>query len=284
MLKLGNININDDRHTYVMGIVNATTDSFSDGGSFIDKDKAIEHAMKLVADGADIIDIGAESTRPGFIPVSAQEEIERLVPIIEGIRQRSDVPISIDTYKAKVAREVLKHGVELINDISFCQDEDMAKAVAKARCAYCLMHNYKNTKDGQQINDIQAYQNELADDNYVSSFMEQSADKIAQLVKVGVSKDDIIFDPGIGFNKNYQQNLRLIKALGGMKELGCQLLLGVSRKSVIGNTLDVPVDDRLEGTLALTAFAAMQDCKVVRVHDVKENVRVIKMLEAVLYC
>lgn len=282
MLNSGNIHFDDDRKTYVMGIVNATEDSFSDGGLFLKADAAIDHAMGLIKDGADIIDIGAESTRPGFKVVSADEELSRLIPIIKGLKERTDVPISIDTYKSVVAREVLKEGVALINDISFVSDEKMPELIASHGCAYCLMHNVNNVSDGNQSNIIENLDGEAADDAYVTRFMKECEDKADMLVKAGALRQQIIIDPGIGFNKNYQQNLRLTKELGKLRKLGYETLLGVSRKSIIGNALGLPTDQRLEGTLALTALAVLSDCRIVRVHDVKENVRVIRMLEAVM--
>lgn len=282
MLNSGNIHFDDDRKTYVMGIVNATEDSFSDGGLFLKADAAIDHAMGLIKDGADIIDIGAESTRPGFKVVSADEELSRLIPIIKGLKERTDVPISIDTYKSVVAREVLKEGVALINDISFVSDEKMPELIASQGCAYCLMHNVNNVSDGNQSNIIENLDGEAADDAYVTRFMKECEDKADMLVKAGALRQQIIIDPGIGFNKNYQQNLRLTKELGKLRKLGYETLLGVSRKSIIGNALGLPTDQRLEGTLALTALAVLSDCRIVRVHDVKENVRVIRMLEAVM--
>lgn len=282
MLNSGNIHFDDDRKTYVMGIVNATEDSFSDGGLFLKADAAIDHAMGLIKDGADIIDIGAESTRPGFKVVSADEELSRLIPIIKGLKERTDVPISIDTYKSVVAREVLKEGAELINDISFVSDEKMPELIASHGCAYCLMHNVNNISDGNQSNIIENLDGEAADDAYVTRFMKECEDKADMLVKAGALRQQIIIDPGIGFNKNYQQNLRLTKELGKLRKLGYETLLGVSRKSIIGNALGLPTDQRLEGTLALTALAVLSDCRIVRVHDVKENVRVIRMLEAVM--
>lgn len=263
---IGNKTFSKDK-TYVMGILNATPDSFSDGGQFNDVSKAIDRVAEMLDEGADIIDVGGESTRPGFEPVSVQEEIDRTAPIIEAITRRFDVPVSIDTYKAQTAEQAIKAGAAMINDVwGFKKDEQMAVVAAKYDVACCLMHNRENTE----------YKNFLKD---MKADLKESV-KLA--LKAGVSKDKIILDPGVGFAKTYEQNLAAIKYVGELRMLGYPILLATSRKSVIGQTLNLEKDKRVEGTIATTVFGALCGCNFVRVHDIKENVRAIKMINAVL--
>lgn len=255
------------KHTYVMGILNVTPDSFSDGGKFNVFDNALRHAVAMAEDGADIIDIGGESTRPGYTKISDEEEIERVVPIIEAVRKEIDIPISLDTYKSKVAQAGITAGAALINDIwGFKYDLDMAGVVAKGDVAACLMHNRG-----------EAVYNDFMVDVYAD--LKESIDLA---LNAGVDKDKIMIDPGVGFAKNTEQNLQVINKLEVLNSLGYPILLGCSRKSVIGNTLELPVGERLEGTLVTTTFAVMKHVPFVRVHDVKENVRTIRMAEAIL--
>ncbi|MBQ7775588.1 MAG: dihydropteroate synthase [Lachnospiraceae bacterium] len=266
-MQIGNKKFNMDRHTYVMGILNVTPDSFSDGGKWNDRDKALKHVEDMLQEGMDIVDIGGESTRPGHTQISEEEEIARVVPVIEAIRQNFDVPISLDTYKAEVAKAGIAAGVDLINDIwGLKYDADMAQVIAQSGVACCLMHNRKEP-------DYQSFLQDVATDL-------QESIRLAKLA--GIAEDKIILDPGVGFAKSYDNNLEIINSLEKLKELGYPLLLGTSRKSVIGYALDLPADERVEGTLVTTVFGVLKGCSFVRVHDIKENVRAIRMVEAIL--
>lgn len=268
VMRIGNRDFILENHTYIMGILNVTPDSFSDGGNYNQIDTALFHVEEMLRDGADIIDIGGESTRPGYVQISVEEEIERVVPAIEQIKKRFDVPISLDTYKAEVAEAGIKAGADLINDIWGLKDDDrMSEVIAKAGVPCCLMHNRKEAVYQDYIQDV------LAD-------LEESLE-LAR--KAGIERDRIILDPGIGFAKTYEQNLVLLQQLEALHSFGCPILLGTSRKSVIGLTLDVPADERLIGTVATTVMGAMKGCSFVRVHDIKENVQAIKMTEAILH-
>ncbi|MDQ0091777.1 dihydropteroate synthase [Paenibacillus anaericanus] len=255
--------------TLVMGILNVTPDSFSDGGRYNDVDRAVAHALQMVADGADLIDIGGESTRPGHEPVGEQEELERVIPIVEALhREAPGIPISVDTYKSVVAREALKAGGHIINDIwGFKQDPDMAKVAAQYGCPVILMHN---RHDRNYTNLIQDVANDLM----------QSVD-IAKAA--GVLDENILLDPGIGFAKDYAENLKVMRELDELMKLGYPLLLGTSRKRFIRTALDLPVEDTLQGTAATVAFGIAQGCQIVRVHDVLEIKRTVKMCDAMLY-
>lgn len=266
-MRIGSREFSVSGHTYVMGILNMTPDSFSDGGKWNDMDRALYHVEKMLAEGADVIDIGGESTRPGYTQVSVQEEIHRVAPMIEAVKARFDVPVSLDTCKSEVAGEGIFAGADLINDIwGLKQDKRMAGLIAESGKPCCLMHNRKNAE--------------------YHDFMKNLTDELAETLKLaevaGIRRDRIILDPGVGFAKSYEQNLKVIGRLEELKGLGCPLLLGCSRKSVVGLALDLPADQRLEGTLATTVLAVIKGCMFVRVHDVKENVRTIKMTEAVL--
>lgn len=266
-MKIGNREFDLLNHTYIMGILNVTPDSFSDGGKFDQLDTALYQAEKMLKEGADIIDIGGESTRPGFAYVPAEEEIERTIPVIEGIQKRFDTVISIDTYKAETARAAIKAGASLVNDVwGLKRDDEIANVIAQAKVACCLMHNRTNTEYVHFMKDIKAD-------------LEESME-LAR--KAGISKDQIILDPGVGFAKSVEQNLEAIGKVGELLEFGCPVLLATSRKSVIGKTLDLEVDQRLEGTLVTTVMGVMAGCSFVRVHDVKENKRAIQMTRAIL--
>ena len=266
-IEIGNREFDVKNHTYVMGILNVTPDSFSDGGKYDQLDRALFHAQEMIDDGADIIDVGGESTRPGYTMISDEEEIERTVPVVEALKERFDIPISIDTYKSKVAKTNIKAGADLVNDIwGMKYDKDMAKLVADTKVACCLMHN--------------------RDEASYKHFMKEMIEDIKESVKIakeaGVKNKRIILDPGVGFGKTYDNNLEAIRCLKDLEELGYPVLLGTSRKSVIGLSLDLPSDQRMEGTLATTVMGVMQGVAFVRVHDVKENKRAIMMTEAVL--
>ena len=266
-MKIGNREFDVKNKTYIMGILNITPDSFSDGGKWNDMDQALKHTETMIEDGTDILDIGGESTRPGHIPVGAQEEIERVLPVIEAVKKRFDIPISVDTYKASVAEEALKHGADLIIDIwGLNYEPQMAEVIAKYQVPCCLMHNKSTTE----------YQNFLID------MLAETQECVNIAKKAGIADDKIILDPGIGFGKTYEMNLMAMNKLELFQELGYPVLLGTSRKSMIGLALDLPVDQRVEGTLATTVIGILKGCAFVRVHDIKENRRVIQMTEAIL--
>ena len=267
-MKIGNKEFKIGERTYIMGILNFTPDSFSDGGIFNNIDVAIEHVKKMIDDGADIIDVGGESTRPGYTLISDEEEISRVVPVIKAIKENLDIPISIDTYKAKVAEKALEAGADLINDIwGFKKEKDMAKVAAKYNVPCCLMHNRDNEEYKNLMEDIL---NDL-----------RESIKIAK--EAGVKDENIILDPGIGFAKTYEQNLETMNNLERFKELGYPILLGTSRKRMIGYALDLPVEERVEGTVATTVIGIMKDaCDFVRVHDVLENARAAKMTDVIV--
>ncbi len=266
-MRIGGREFDTATNTYVMGILNVTPDSFSDGGKYGSLDDVLYHAQRMVEEGADILDVGGESTRPGYRPVSEQEEIERVVPVLEAIGRRIEVPLSLDTWKANVARAGIAAGAHMINDIwGLKKDAQMAEVIAKSGIPCCLMHNRKEAV-------YQDFMQEVAADLAQSLHLAEAA---------GIAADKIILDPGVGFGKSYENNLEVIGCLEELKVLGCPILLGASRKSVIGLTLDVPVEERLEGTLVTTVFGVLKGCSFVRVHDIRENVRAIRMARALL--
>lgn len=265
-MKIGNRDFDTENNTYIMGILNVTPDSFSDGGEYNSPDRALFRVKEMIEQGADIIDIGGESTRPGYTPLTEQEETERVLPVIEAVRREFDIPISLDTSKAGVARAGISAGADLINDIwGLKQDEDMAKVIADAGVSCCLMHNRRN--DG--------YRDFLSD---VIADLEQSLE-IAH--RAGISDEKIMVDPGIGFAKSYEQNLWMINNVDRLHIFGLPVLLAASRKSVIGNTLSLEKNERVEGTLATSVLAVVKGCSFVRVHDVKENYRAVRMALAI---
>lgn len=265
-MRIGNREFETDRHTYIMGILNVTPDSFSDGGKFNHMDAALAHVEQMIEEGADIIDIGGESTRPGHIQITEDQEIKRTAPVIEIIKSKFDIPVSIDTYKANVAQAAIEAGADLVNDIwGLKYDKAIAQVIAKSGVTCCLMHNRDN-------HDYQ---------NFMEDMKQDLCETLTLAEKAGISKDKIMLDPGVGFGKTYENNLEAIYKLEELDELGYPLLLGTSRKSVIGLTLDLPVTERVEGTLATTVLAVMKKCSFVRVHDVKENKRIIQMAEAI---
>ena len=264
---IGNRVFDAEHRTYIMGIMNVTPDSFSDGGKFNQMDAALYHAEEMIRDGADIVDVGGESTRPGHTVISDDEEISRVAPVIEAIKSRFDIPVSIDTYKGKVTEAALKAGADLVNDIwGFKFDHKVAELTAQYGAACCLMHNRSEPTYQDYLNDV------------VSDLKE--CVRIAK--DVGISDDKIILDPGVGFGKTYQMNLEIINHVDVLHSLGFPILLGTSRKSVIGQTLNLPTDQRVEGTLATTVVGVLKGCAFVRVHDIKENKRVIQMTEAIM--
>lgn len=266
-MKIGDREFRTKGHTYVMGILNVTPDSFSDGGRWNDRDRALRHVEDMISAGADMIDIGGESTRPGFAPLSAEKEIERVVPVIREIKSRFNIPLSLDTYKAETARAGIAAGVDMINDIwGLKQDDEMANVIAESGLPCCLMHNRRDTNYGDFMRDVTA----------------DLAETVRLAEKAGIAKDKMILDPGVGFAKTYEQNLEIVHSLEQLHVLGYPLLLGCSRKSVVGLCLGLPVEQRVEGTLVTTVMAVMKGCMFVRVHDIVENVRAVKMTEAIL--
>lgn len=265
-MKIGGREFDIENHTYVMGILNVTPDSFSDGGRYGRLDKALFHVEEMLEEGMDILDVGGESTRPGYTRISDAEELERVVPVIEAVKKRFDVPVSADTYKSAVAKETLKAGACLVNDIwGLKADERMARVIAQSGAACCLTHNRERPE-------YENFMDEALSDLRESAGLAENA---------GIAADRIILDPGVGFGKTYGQNLEVLRNLGRFRELGYPMLLGASRKSVIGLTLDLPADERLAGTLATTVLAVLNRWPFVRVHDVRENKRAIRMTEAV---
>lgn len=267
-MKIGNKIFEPSEKTYVMGILNVTPDSFSDGGNYTSIDKAMEQTEKMIQQGADIIDVGGESTRPGHVQIGDEEEIKRVVPVIREIKKKFDIPVSIDTYKSVVAKAALEAGADLLNDIwGFRYDEKMAELAAEYDVPVCLMHNRDNL-------DYDDFMEDVKKDLQISL-------DIAE--KYGVKKENIMLDPGVGFGKTYEQNLMVMNHLEEIVDMGYPVLLGTSRKSVIGLTLDLPVDEREEGTLATSVLGAIKGCQFVRVHDVEKNVRALKMTDAILH-
>ncbi|WP_223069005.1 dihydropteroate synthase [Paenibacillus caui] len=255
--------------TLIMGILNATPDSFSDGGRYNETDKAVAHALEMIEDGADIIDIGGESTRPGHESVSLEEELRRVLPVVEAVHQAAPhIPISVDTYKAEVARQSLLAGAHIINDVwGFKKDPKMAVTAAEFGCPVVLMHNRQDRNYRDLVEDMIADLNE----------------SVEIALNAGVKAENIILDPGIGFAKDYHENLKVMRSLDRLADMGYPLLLGTSRKRFIRTALDVPVEETVFGTAATVALGIAQGCQIVRVHDVKEIKRTALMCDAMLY-
>ena len=266
-MRIGSREFDTEHQTYIMGILNVTPDSFSDGGKYSRIDAALAHAEKMIRDGADIIDVGGESTRPGHMQITDEEETARVVPVIEALKARFDTPVSVDTYKSAVAREALKAGADLVNDIwGLKYDPQMAGLIAESGAACCLMHNRNNTDYRE----------------FIPEFLDDMRECVRLADEAGIARDKIILDPGVGFGKTYEMNLEVISRLEVMHELGLPILLGTSRKSVIGLTLDLPPEEREEGTLVTTVFGVQKGCAFVRVHDVEKNKRAIRMTRALM--
>ncbi|MDH7600686.1 MAG: dihydropteroate synthase [Armatimonadota bacterium] len=263
------------KRTLIMGILNVTPDSFSDGGRFIDPKAAVEHALQMVEDGADIIDIGGESTRPGSDPVPTEEEIKRVVPVIEVLARRTNAAISIDTYKSDVARAALDAGACIVNDISAgLFDPRMPALAAERKCPVVLMHIKGTPKDMQQNPSYEDLMGEIC------SYLYQ---RIRAFADAGLDERLLMIDPGFGFGKTVHHNLELLRRLRELKSIGRPIVVGTSRKSTIGKVLgDLPVEERLEGTAATVAIAVANGADIVRVHDVKEMARVARMTDAVV--
>lgn len=256
------------KKTYIMGILNVTPDSFSDGGDFTNIDIAVNHAKEMIKLGADMIDLGGESTRPGHKFVSAEEEISRIVPVIKRLKEEINVPISIDTYKSEVAEEALKLGVDMVNDVwGLTYDGKMADVVAKYDGEVCIMHNKEGTDYDKDIMEA------------IKEFLQNSID---MALKAGVKKEKIVLDPGIGFGKTYEQNIEVLERLGELRDLGYPVLLGTSRKSVLGKILENSTPkERVNATVATTVLGVKDGVDIVRVHDVKENKEAAMVADAI---
>lgn len=272
-MKIGNREFDFKNSAYVCGILNVTPDSFSDGGKYNTLDAALYHTEEMIRSGAALIDLGGESTRPGYTMISDEEEIGRVVPVLQALKERFDIPVSLDTYKAAVAQAGIEAGADLINDIwglHFDEKDDiketMAQVIARSKLPCCLMHNRREAD----------YQDFLKD------YMQDNVAILDKAKRYGIPKDRIILDPGVGFGKTYEQNLTVINTLDQLCGLGCPVLLGTSRKSVVGLTLDLPKDERMEGTVATNVIGLMKGAAIFRVHDVKENYRALKMAAAVI--
>lgn len=276
-MKIGNREFDLENQVYIMGILNVTPDSFSDGGKWNQLDDALYHVEEMVKQGMDLLDIGGESTRPGYTLLSEVEEIERVVPVIEAVKARFEIPVSIDTYKGAVAEAAAGAGADLLNDIwGFAYERRglgqaeaksaMAEVAVKYHLPVCLMHNRAKAEYADYLQDVAA----------------DLLESVEIAVSAGVPKEQIILDPGFGFAKDYRQNLVLMKHLEVVTGLGYPVLLGTSRKSMIGLTLNLPAGEREEGTLATTVMGIEKGCSIIRVHNVQANVRAAKMTQAIL--
>lgn len=267
-MKFGNHNINWGTRTYIMGILNVTPDSFSDGGDFFSVDKAFAHAKEMLAEGADIIDIGGESSRPGHQKISLEEELKRVIPVIEKLAHETNAIISLDTVRSEVASQGIQAGAHILNDIwGLQQDKEMACIASKYRVPVIIMHNQQGT----------IYQDDIISE--MISFFRRS---IGIAANAGIPENMLILDPGIGFGKTPEQNVEVMSRLNEIKSLGFPLLLAASRKSTLGLILDLPPKERLEGTLATTVLGIVQGVDMVRVHDVKENLRAAKVADVLV--
>ena len=266
-MKIGNREFDVKNNCYIMGILNVTPDSFSDGGKWNNLERAKQHTADMINEGASIIDIGGESTRPGHVQISVQEEIERVVPAIEMVKKNFDIPVSIDSYKSEVVEAALKAGADMVNDIwGLKYDRRIAELIVRYNVPCCLMHNRKKAEY----------------ENFQKDMIQDIKDSLTIAKEAGIPDNKIILDPGIGFGKTYEQNLIAINNLEWLTELGYPVLLATSRKSVIGITLNLPADQRVEGTIVTTVTGVMKKAAFVRVHDVRENYRTILMTQAIL--
>lgn len=264
---INNIELDYTKETFVMGILNVTPDSFSDGGKFNSLKMAVQHAKEMVANGAKIIDVGGESTRPGYTRITDEEEIARVVPIIKALVKEVPAIISIDTYKSAVARAAIEAGAHMINDIWGAKaDSEMAYVASEMNVPIILMHNRK----------------EEPYNNYFEDYLSDLQESINIVKEAGVPDEHIILDPGIGFVKNLQQSIETMQRLDELVEMGYPVLLATSRKRMIGTILNLPLDERVEGTAATCAYGVMKGCHIVRVHDVKEVARTVKMIDALV--
>lgn len=268
-LKIGNSTWEWGKKTYVMGILNITPDSFSDGGSYTNPEIALIQALRMIQEGADIIDVGGETTKPGAVPVSSEIEQQRIIPVIEALSKEIALPVSVDTYRADTAELAIQAGAAMINDIwGLKYDSRMASIIAEYNVSVCIMHNRTTGTD---------YGKDL-----IGTILKELEESILIAKNAGIGDDKIIIDPGIGFAKTCEQNLEVMHSLEDFKRLGYPVLLGTSRKSFIGKVLGLEVSDRLEGTLATTAAGISKGVDIVRVHDVLQNVRVAKMTDSMV--
>ena len=266
-MKIGNREFDVKNNCYIMGILNVTPDSFSDGGKWNNLERAKQHTADMINEGASIIDIGGESTRPDHVQISVQEEIERVVPAIEMVKKNFDIPVSTDSYKSEVVEAALKAGADMVNDIwGLKYDRRIAELIVRYNVPCCLMHNREKAEY----------------ENFQKDMIQDIRDSLTIAKEAGIPDNKIILDPGIGFGKTYEQNLIAINNLEWLTELGYPVLLATSRKSVIGLTLDLPADQRVEGTIVTTVIGVQKKAAFVRVHDVKENYRAILMTQAIL--
>jgi dihydropteroate synthase len=288
-MKIGAADFEWGARTYVMGIVNVTPDSFSGDGIFATGnteewiERAVARAEQMLADGADILDLGGESTRPGSQPVPAEEEQRRVMPVIERLRARTRAPISIDTYRADTARRALDAGADLVNDVwGLRMDAELKHVVAQRGVPVVIMHNRSQPKDAVQTERLGGRYVGVEYHDLMADVIHELRDQIDAALDAGISPTKIIVDPGIGFGKTVEQNLELLDRLGELRVLGYPILLGPSRKGFIGYTLNLPVDQRVEGTAAAVALGIERGADIVRVHDVKQMARVAKMTDAVV--
>ena len=263
----------DLTHPQVMGILNVTPDSFSDGGQFLKQDSALAQARQMVKDGAAIIDVGGESTRPGAAVVPIEEEISRVVPVIEAIQSEIDIPISIDTSKAEVMRAAIKAGAGLINDVQALRGEGAIQAAVELDVPVCLMHAQGTP---------QTMQNDPHYDDVVADVTGFLLDRVTRCEQAGIARDKLILDPGFGFGKRARHNLRLMKHLNKVVKQGLPVLVGVSRKSIIGEMLKISVEERLSGSLSLATIAVWQGAKLIRTHDVRATVQAVNLCNHVM--
>ena len=264
MLAAGNFN-----KPKVMGILNVTPDSFSDGGKFSSFDNALKQVELMIFDGADIIDIGGESTRPGAVDVSEEDELARVIPLLKAIKSNVDIKVSIDTSKAEVMAQAIAHGADIINDVRALQNEGCLAVLAKSNVPICLMHMQGLPRSMQQNPQY---------DDVISDIKQFFIDRISVCEQAGINRERLILDPGFGFGKTLEQNYQLLAQLHQFDDLGLPLLSGTSRKSMIGNLLARNVDERLAGSLTTAIIAAQQNASIIRVHDVKETVDALKIL------
>ena len=276
-MKIGNTEFDWNNGTsYVMGILNVTPDSFSDGSKFNTLDKAIDHAAEMIADGASIIDVGGDSTRAGYTQISDEEEIARVVPVIEALKKRFDIPLSVDTYKSAVADAALTAGADLLNDIwGLKYDANIAGIVAKHNKPVCLMHNRKEIPllPGDKPYPLE---------EYLSLLEKELQESIDIALQAGIKKEQLILDPGIGFAKDLDMNINGVAYIERLKKFNLPILLGISRKSIIGKSLSLDMDEREEATIALNVIGRMYGCHIFRVHNVRGNVRALKMTDIIL--
>jgi dihydropteroate synthase len=273
-LEWSEFSLNLGARTHVMGILNVTPDSFSDGGRFFRREQAIEQGLSMARDGADIIDVGGESTRPYSERITKEEELDRVIPVVQGLRKELRIPISVDTLKAEVAREALRAGASMVNDISALRfDPGMTALVAEANIPVVLMH-MKGTPDSMQVKPV--YRNLIRE---IIDFLRAAVDRAVQ---GGIRREMVIVDPGIGFGKTFDHNLEIIRELSRFRCLGRPVVLGSSRKAFIGHILDRPAHERDTGTMATVAAAVMNGAHMVRVHDVKRAVETVRVIDAII--